>query len=49
MTSSAFSNQSGGLNSEGAYDGASPAGCTVQVDGGTSTLRYDRVQTAERL
>lgn len=35
MTSSAFSNQPGGLNSEGTYDGASPAGCSLLVDGGT--------------
>lgn len=49
MSSSAFSNQSGGLNSEGAYDGASPAGCSFQVDGGTSKLRCDQAQTAQRL
>lgn len=48
-TSSAFSNQSGGLNSEGGHSvGASPAGCSVRVDGGTSKLRCNGAQTARR-
>lgn len=33
----------------GAYDGASPAGCSFQVDGGTSKRRCDQAQTAQRL
>lgn len=50
MTSSAFSNQPGGLDSEGGfYDDASPAGWSLPVDGGTSKLRRHRVGTAERL
>lgn len=39
MTSSAISNQSGGLNSGGFYDGASLAGCSVKVDGQTTKLK----------